>query len=598
MSGLEMRPVWFGDSARPLFGWIHLPAGGTAKGAAILCPPLTREYASAHFTLRCLAEELARRGVLAVRFDYDGTGDSAGHDDDAARPAAWHHSIIEAVALARRTGAGPPVLVGMRMGALLAAHAARAVDDLAGLVLWDPCTSGRRFLREQRALGLVGRSFDGEGSDGIELPGFRLAAATVRDISELELPPLVGSVPRTLLLTRPGASHDRLLAGALEGCRVDRAEAFGQAEMMDVEPYRQTIPRETLSTVAGWIEGVLPEETRAVAIPAGLADRIRLPSPHAALRMSDGPAASATIEEEILALGPHGLFAIRTTSELTRAQPDVPPAVLLNSGSDSHIGPNRLWVELARSWAELGIPTVRVDLSGLGDSPVRDGQTGNVIRSPHAFDDVLDIATDLSPADPSNVIVAGLCSGAYQALETGLVLRPRAVLAVNPVFHFAPPEAGEGRVDRRRRFCVPTSALARAYRQLPFPRLRRLARAPMWSASRLLNRKRPSPARSLAELGRLGVECFCLGGRDELRPLLLSKSDDAGGTSGGRVVIEVIDGLDHALLRHRDQRLASARLTGFLLERLGGAGAQPPKLLAKARVASGSTEADGSGLLP
>ena len=47
-----------------------------------------------------------------------------------------------------------------------------------------------------------------------------------------------------------------------------------------------------------------------------------------------------------------------------------PTAILLNVANQHHIGPNRLWVELARQWASDGIRALRVDLSGLGTARV------------------------------------------------------------------------------------------------------------------------------------------------------------------------------------------------------------------------------------
>ena len=43
-------------------------------------------------------------------------------------------------------------------------------------------------------------------------------------------------------------------------------------------------------------------------------------------------------------------------------------AVFLNAGAVRRIGPNRLWVEAARRWARAGVPSVRMDLEGIGDA--------------------------------------------------------------------------------------------------------------------------------------------------------------------------------------------------------------------------------------
>src|ERR1700728_2476490 len=101
---MTATPLWFGPPARPLFGWVHLPQDNQARGAVVLCPPLARELTSTQVTFRLLAERLADAGLLAVRFDYEGTGDSAGGDRDPGRAESWLASIAHAVELARSAG--------------------------------------------------------------------------------------------------------------------------------------------------------------------------------------------------------------------------------------------------------------------------------------------------------------------------------------------------------------------------------------------------------------------------------------------------------------------------------------------------------------
>lgn len=76
--------------------------------------------------------------------------------------------------------------------------------------------------------------------------------------------------------------------------------------------------------------------------------------------------------EETLVLGDAmHLVATFTTPGTSAAQADTPvPLVVLltNSGVIPRTGPNRMNVHLARHFARLGIPSVRFDLSGLGDS--------------------------------------------------------------------------------------------------------------------------------------------------------------------------------------------------------------------------------------
>ena len=75
-----------------------------------------------------------------------------------------------------------------------------------------------------------------------------------------------------------------------------------------------------------------------------------------------------------------------------------------------------------------------------------------------------EIANAVSPDDPSDVVLVGLCSSAYQALDSAIRLHPLGVIALNPVITFQPPEmlAG-GKVDERRRVALPRGAVIQQF---------------------------------------------------------------------------------------------------------------------------------------
>src|SRR6188472_459160 len=129
----EKTKVWFGPKPLPLYGWLSRPAGGVARGGVVLCPPMGEEGRAAHRTFRRLAEALAEAGIVALRFDYDGTGDSAGLQDDPDRVPAWQDSIEAARQYLLDLGAPTVAAVGMRLGATLAACQAAASTPFASL---------------------------------------------------------------------------------------------------------------------------------------------------------------------------------------------------------------------------------------------------------------------------------------------------------------------------------------------------------------------------------------------------------------------------------------------------------------------------------
>jgi hypothetical protein len=76
-----------------------------------------------------------------------------------------------------------------------------------------------------------------------------------------------------------------------------------------------------------------------------------------------------------------------------------------------------------------------------------------VTRAPEAVEDVSVAIAEISPEDPSNVVLIGFCSGAYVVVEEALSQAVRGVCIINPSFAFDPPE--------------PAGAATRPARQVP-----------------------------------------------------------------------------------------------------------------------------------
>lgn len=111
--------------------------------------------------------------------------------------------------------------------------------------------------------------------------------------------------------------------------------------------------------------------------------------------------------------------------------------VLLNAGLIHHVGPHRLHVKLGRALAARGISTLRVDLSGIGDSSAR---PDNLPVSQLGFQEPREILDALSQRGYDSFALFGICSGAKHALQTaagdrrvkGLVLVNQALTTEDP----------------------------------------------------------------------------------------------------------------------------------------------------------------------
>lgn len=87
--------------------------------------------------------------------------------------------------------------------------------------------------------------------------------------------------------------------------------------------------------------------------------------------------------------------------------------IILNAGLLHNVGPFRLHVELARIAAEFGIPTIRIDQSGKGESRTR----STASRLEALFQDYEDAFGTLAQGGVEGTVLVGLCSGADDALQ-------------------------------------------------------------------------------------------------------------------------------------------------------------------------------------
>jgi pimeloyl-ACP methyl ester carboxylesterase len=132
------------------------------------------------------------------------------------------------------------------------------------------------------------------------------------------------------------------------------------------------------------------------------------------------------LTEEPLRFGEGGrLFGILTLpSTLPRnALQELPVFVFLSAGLLHRVGPFRLHVRLARELAQLGFPSLRVDLAGTGDSPQRPGLT-NQQSVAADFEEIVGVLD--SRLGCLRLVLAGLCSGADNAMRLA-INEPRVV---------------------------------------------------------------------------------------------------------------------------------------------------------------------------
>jgi len=195
---------------------------------------------------------------------------------------------------------------------------------------------------------------------------------------------------------------------------------------MMVDPQLSTIPYDTLARVLDWLAQAPPAGARN-----GRVDRAasRPRRADAIALQQDG----ATIRESAFEFSHHGLRMSGVLAEPVSLPAAGICAVLLNAGAVRRIGPNRLYVALARRLAADGAAVVRVDLSGIGDSPARTGVRENLTFHDRLPDDVRTILGWTRRVFAAPIVLAGWCSGGYYAMRAAVDGAELAALAlVNP----------------------------------------------------------------------------------------------------------------------------------------------------------------------
>ncbi len=454
---MSPRGHWFGPEGRPLCGWWSEPPRGSRHGVVVL-GSIGYEYWSAHRTVRTLAERLAERGHYVLRFDYDGTGDSAGEPWDSDRVAQWRASVVAAVAELRARGVEHVTLVGLRFGGSLAL--ALGADVKADrVVAWAPVISGKRFAREIKMLALP-------------VPGRENVTAFAGTVFTPETSSALGKVELEKLAQRPAdkvlvvaasgieklAAHLTELGSETETCAIE-----GSRTALEVPAEDAVVPVAIVDHIAAWV-GDAPE---ASPLPLTIRSEARL----------------GDVTESFVDLA--GLAGIETRHS-SSAETAV---VFLNSGSEVHIGPGGAWVEYARALAGRDMAVFRVDWSGWGESPDRGHAPGRPYDQ-HAVAETVEIVGAVRARGFARVLLAGLCAGAWMAVQAALRTEVDGVIAINPQLYWNVGDPVEALIADTRK------------RRLPIrERDERLRQYHVWSALDLVG-VRPPAARWLNGLTR------------------------------------------------------------------------------------------------
>jgi len=423
-------PCWLNNDNEPVFSWIHLPKDKKiSKMGVVICNPLGYEYSHTHRTIRHLSDSLAYSGYANIRFDYHGTGDSFSDLFEANRIKTFIENIDTAVEeLKQKTGVTEICLIGLRMGATLAATycKSRSVDKL---ILWSPCIKGRLYVREMQTLEKLASHSSGDNPDYIDSGGFIITDKTAHELKELDLLKQEYHVnDNILIIERDDLQKNNKLQSAIEKNNISDIEHHpmtGYIEMME-EPQFTVVPDLTITKIINWLG--TDNKNKALDETSFNQSACKL--------ITNKP--DSEIVEQICYDPENKLMGILSFHSELNKDKSKPLIILTNSGSVHRVGPNRVYVQLARTLATEGYPVLRFDLSNLGDSVLGKPENENNPYSEYAMHDIAIILKLMKTQYGFNsFIISGICSGAHNAFHAGLKIpvsyNIKETIIINPL---------------------------------------------------------------------------------------------------------------------------------------------------------------------
>ena len=442
------RAFYVESGTESAFAVLH-PASGPARDTAVLvCPPFGWEETCSRRPLRDWAEDLALAGYPTLRLTLPSTGDSSGSPRDSGIVPAWTQAIAAAarsllteLPVCRVTG------IGVGLGGLLTVAAVSEGAPIDDMVLWAVPARGRAVVREMKAfaelnatlIGSVEPDPDAVPDGSVQAGGFLLTPETVAGLEQMRLDRL--TLPardgrRALLLDRDGIAPSEVLEALLARSEVEvqSAPGPGYSEML-AEPHHARAPVTVFATARTWLD--------ATSQPAPAAVTAAFASASESLQLPDG------VSERPFSLAkPFGRLTGVLAEPTDGGSGDL-CAVLLNAAAIYHAGPNRMWVEAARRWAQQGIAVLRLDLAGIGDA---DGEFDVSVSWADMFlpgytDEIRAALDALAEAGLGRrFLLGGLCTGAYWALHAAASdPRVQEAVMINPRLLVWDPEVVEQR---------------------------------------------------------------------------------------------------------------------------------------------------------
>jgi len=253
------EPLFIGGPERELYAGLHRSGAPAPCLGVLLVPPLFHELPRSRRLLAEVASGLAASGLPSLRFDFFGTGDSAGDSEECNFASMCADIEMALRTLCAETGVRRIAVLAWRGGSMPLLASSKSDPRTVVSVLWEPILDGAAWLAELERLDAAertagSRAHQTEAEDGIagQLMGVAVSKRLRRDIGTACVPDSPTRVPHWIV-----ARPDSALLRSADRTFMLPADAptFGDGVRMDQALFMSP----SLQPVIGQLAGALLE---------------------------------------------------------------------------------------------------------------------------------------------------------------------------------------------------------------------------------------------------------------------------------------------------------------------------------------------------
>ena len=258
----------FYSAGNRLFGYYQPPRGGPVRSSGVLiCHPAGHEYIRCYRALKQLAMQLTVAGFSVMRFDYRGCGDSQGEHLQVSLQD-WLSDIDAGLQqLKLLSGFDDISVIGLRLGATLAARYANQYHPVHKIILWDPLVRGESWLEQLRPQHVTHLERFGCPEQNIpdcdreeyeQIMGFEYSRYLLDEIRQIDM---VSDISRRIaariLLVDTIQDQSQVTLKQCLGTFHDRIDCIqsSDSKVWLAEPFEAVVPREAITAIVQWMGG-------------------------------------------------------------------------------------------------------------------------------------------------------------------------------------------------------------------------------------------------------------------------------------------------------------------------------------------------------